>query len=249
MCFVDSFGFNVLINSDLYVSGILIEIKERVKANNIIHNQIKFNKMKNVQTFTLVLVLLFISTLSSKATNKSGTGVSSDAKFAYSLRTAKGTDKFILAFDNFTQDKVKIKIFDSENHLVFSEVQTETESARKSYDLSELTAGKYSVKIESGVYSFTEQIEIGKNAHKLDFDIIITPDIYHEQKLRVGFANAKADVKVEIQDETGTIVHSEIFTEVDNATQLFNMEFLQPGIYSITVSSNGKSMVEAFVVQ
>lgn len=204
--------------------------------------------MKSLQLFTLITLLSISHFIATAGNNTGTTRLSADAKFAYSLRTDKSSDKLILAFENQSQHIVRIKIHDLESRLVFSEVQKATPSLRKQYDLSKLTQGTYNITIESGPYVFKEQIEIGHKRKALDFDIVIAPDPHNQHKLRVGFANAKADVIVEISDENGHPVHQERFFEVENATQLLNMEFLTPGVYSIKVTSNGRSQVDVYVV-
>lgn len=205
--------------------------------------------MKNSQIFITLIALLLFGSINIKANVKSGNGISADAKFAYSLRPIKGSDKFVLAFNNLTRNKVSIRIYDESDKLVFSEKQSETQELRKSYDLSNLTNGTYTVKIASGEYQFTEEIEIGKYWDELDFDTVIVPDHEYKNKLRVGFANAKGEVSIEIEDEQGNTVHFETFKDAQNANQLFNMEFLLPGIYQVTVTCGEEKVTEAYIVE
>ncbi|MGB0521336.1 MAG: T9SS type A sorting domain-containing protein [Flammeovirgaceae bacterium] len=204
--------------------------------------------MRKQLTFIFALTLLLGNLLQANAHYKTGKGVSADAKFAYSLRAEKGSEKFVLSFDNLTNHAVKIKIYNVDHQLVFSETQKHTQAMRKRYDLSNLAIGTYTVKVESGSYEFSETIEIGQATKTEGFDVVIVPDAHHDRKLRVGFAHATADVTVEIEDDLGNLVHSEVFREVENANQLFNMEFLTPGTYVVTVSSNGQKVIETFEV-
>ena len=203
--------------------------------------------MKTQQILSIVFALLFVTTISVRANVKGGSGISSDAKFAYSLRAVKGTNKFVLSFDNLSKEKVSIKIYDAANTLVFSETQHDVEESRERYDLSALGEGSYTVKIESGDYSFTEEIRIGQ-ANDMSFESTIAPDSNDTQKLRVGFANAKGSVRVVIKDASGNVVHSETFNH-ENGNQLFNMEELSAGVYSITVENSNSSHTDTYEVK
>ena len=205
--------------------------------------------MKTQRILAVVFALVFAATMNVRANVKGGSGISSDSKFAYSLHSVKGSDKIVLSFDNLAKEKVSIKIYDKNQELVFSERQYDAKEMRKLYDLSGLAKGVYTVTIESGSNTFSEEIEIGKDWNELDFETVIAPDATNAHKLRVGFANAKTDVTVEIKDAAGNLIHSETFTDAQNANQLFNMDGLTSGVYSITVSANGNSQTENYIVK
>ena len=158
------------------------------------------------------------------------------------------TDKFVLSFDNLLREKVSIKIYNAANKLVFQEVQYNSGELRKKYDLSSLKDGFYTMKIESEKFSFTEEFEIGKDWNTSSFEATIAPDALNGNKLRVGFANAKSDVTVEITDVAGNIIHSETFSN-QFGNQLFNMNDLRPGQYTVTVYSDGNSFTDTYIVE
>lgn len=203
--------------------------------------------MKNQRILAAVFVLVTMFSFSAMANLKGG-GKSADAKFAYSLRAEQNTDKVVLSFDNFLKQNVTIKIYDAANTLVFKEVQYGTEALRKRYDLSELKDGTYTIKIESEKFTFKEDVVVGKNWNTSNFEAVIAPDPYSSDKLRIGFANAKSDVIVEIADAYGNVVHSEVF---DNqfSSQLFNMKNLRPGEYTISVSSGSQTITETYIAE
>ena len=204
--------------------------------------------MKTQRILAAVFVLATLFTFQTMANVKGGGGKSADAKFAYSLRPVQNTDKIVLSFDNLMKEKVTIKIYDAANQLVFKEVQQATGTLRQSYDLSNLKDGNYTVKIESAKFSFTEEIEIGKDWNDLDFEAVIAADPNNSNKLRIGFANASTDVKVEIKDAAGNTVHSETFKN-QYGNEIFDMEDLQSGEYTITVYSDGNSFSETYIVE
>lgn len=202
--------------------------------------------MKNQRILALVFVLALATSFTTNVFAKGG-GVSADAKFAYSLRTEKGTDKIVLSFDNLSKRKVNIKIYDEENKLVLKETQNDVKEMRKRYDLSKLAKGTYTVKIESESFAFSEEIEIGKAMNELDFETVIAPEA-DGNKVRVGFANAVGQVVVAIQNEAGKVVHTE-YLDAQTANYLFNMDKLSSGTYTVAVTNNGNTYTENYTVK
>lgn len=195
--------------------------------------------------FSLVVATLFYTNVQASR----GSGASADAKFAYSLRTEKGTNKIVLSFDNLTKQKVSIKIYDQANQLVLRETQYDTQELRKRYDLSQLGEGTYTIKIESGSDTFTEEIEVGQTVNALDFETVIAPDALQANKLRIGFANAQATVNVVITDALGNEVYTESYSGEENGNYLFNMDKLTKGVYTVVVTSHDKTFTNQYVVK
>lgn len=204
--------------------------------------------MKTQRILAATFVMIFMVSFQSIANAIGGGGKSADAKFAYSLRSVKNTDKIVLSFDNLSKQKVTISIYDAANKLVFKETQYSTPTLRKGYDLSSLEDGKYTVKIESDNFSFKEEVEIGKDWNDLAFDAVIAPDPVSSNKLRIGFANAKGDVTVEIKDIRGNIVHTAEFSS-QYGNELFNMKKLNRGEYTVTVYSGDQVFSDTYIVE
>lgn len=204
--------------------------------------------MKTQRILATVFVLATLFSFQAMANVKGGGGKSADAKFAYSLRPVQNTDKIVLSFDNLMREKVTIKIYDAANQLVFKEVQQATATLRQTYDLSSLKDGNYTMKIESEKFSFTEEIEIGKNWNTLAFEATIAADSNDSNKLRIGFANAKDKVKVEIKNAAGNTVHTARYND-QYGNEIFNLNHLKAGEYTVTVYSNGDSFSETYIVE
>lgn len=204
--------------------------------------------MKTQRILATVFVLATLFTFQAMAHVKGGGGKSPDAKFAYSLRPVQNTDKVVLYFENTTKERVTIKLYDADNQLVFKDVQKGTAELRKSYDLSNLENGSYTLTIESESFSFTENVEVGNAWNSSDFESTIAADANDNNKLRIGFANALSDVTVHIQDANGRTIHTEKFSS-QYGNELFNMKDLPAGEYTITVASHDIDFSETYIVK
>lgn len=201
--------------------------------------------MKTQRILALAFALFMAFSFNTATHAKGGSGISSDAKFAYSVRAEKGSNKIVLSFDNANNKKVAIKIYNEAKQLVLKETQHTETALRKRYDLSNVGKGTYTVKIETGTEVFTEKIEIGTTTD-LAFESVIAN---HQDKLRVGFANAKGDVVVVITDAAGRVVYNETLAAASHANYAFNLEKLQQGTYQIAVSNQDTTFTENYTVK
>jgi len=189
------------------------------------------------------VALLFVCLFSIQSAI-AGVGVDPATKFAYNVRVLKGTQKVKLAFQNEAKQKVVIKIYDETHNLVFSEIQKDTEKMSKSYDLSALGNGNYTIKIESGDFIVEEKLVVNnkrEEVESLPVEVVVAPYQFKENSFVLSYSNAgEKTVYLTIKDDvTGNKVYSTALNGFHNYNQLFVLNQLPKGKYTVVASTGG----------
>lgn len=198
--------------------------------------------MRTLRVVLTVLILFVIW-----GTALAGGGVDPTTKFAYHIQAIKGTDKFRLAFENESKQKVSIRIMNEAGDIVFSEIQKEANKMNKTYDLSSLGKGKYLVKIRSGKFQVEEELMIGK-IEEVAFIGKITNYSQKKNTFRVAFKASDEEVKLKITDQTGNVVYERSITGYHNYHALYNVNDLSVGNYKITLSTQDQTIKQTYTV-
>jgi len=204
---------------------------------------INFLEMKTLKVVFTVLALF----MASKAALAGG-GVDPTTKFAYQVHAIKGTEKFRLAFENKSKQRVSIKILDANGSLVFSEIQRDASKMNKNYDLSQIGKGKYVVVIRSGKFEVKEELTIG-DVEVPNFEAVIAAYAAKKNTVRVLFKNPSNEVYMIVRDRAGNLVYENTIEGYQNYHALYNLNELAKGDYSITLRSNNQSITKDYEVK
>lgn len=112
--------------------------------------------MKTTFKFIALSLILSMSTvaLAGKADKNA---VSAELK----VRIASLDDaKVLVRFTKLEDELVKVKIFDANGTMVYSDKLTSGATYAKSFNMSALPAGKYTYKVSNSVYGVTKVIDI-----------------------------------------------------------------------------------------
>lgn len=112
--------------------------------------------MKTIFKTVALLALMVMSNSSFALGGKSEKAVSSELDVQ--IRPLEGGTTLV-KFNKIEGEMVRVKIFDSNGILVYSEKDTTSSSFAKKYNLSALPSGKYIYTVANNVYSVRKVIE------------------------------------------------------------------------------------------
>ncbi len=205
--------------------------------------------MKNLrQTFATTLMMASLLFVASFASASNGTPASSEKSvkaaedFAYSLYPIINTNKIRFCFQQKTAEKVYVKIYDEAGTKVYTDMQ-EAQFARLNYDLSNVGEGTYQVRIKSGDFQATEMVKVGVNTNR-NFSAYLSPAPVND-KIRIAFQHAGQPVSISLTNNKGKVLYQKYLSRTEFST-LFNISQLQPGDYTIRISSAGKVTTQTY---
>ncbi len=138
---------------------------------------------------------------------------------------------------------IKVKIFNSNNEEIFSEVIKKSSGFARPYNFDNLPEGVYTIRIDNGSNWLTETIDyrpsqIDKNAH-----VVSLKDGKYLLSL-VGQNESPEKFEVDIFNDKGERLHSETISVSGNFAQLFNLKDMNgPFSFEITGKNGGSKTV------
>ncbi len=153
--------------------------------------------------------------------------------------------KFVLNFENEKQEKVKVKIYDSNSRLIFSEVLGKESQIQRIYDMTAVGEGTYTVSIEGEFYKETKTVTINGKL-KNNFIAAFSPVVINN-KVFASIEDNKGVVKLMLTDNNGNVLYEETVSE-QNMERSFNLEKLARGTYFLQVVGQDKVSYETYQV-
>ncbi|PIY08276.1 MAG: hypothetical protein COZ18_13115 [Flexibacter sp. CG_4_10_14_3_um_filter_32_15] len=153
--------------------------------------------------------------------------------------------KFVLTFDNEKQEKLKVKIYDADFKLVFSEALGKNAQIQRIYDMTAIGEGTYTVLIKGETYNEKRTVTV-KGALKNNFIATFSPEATNK-KVFASVENNKGTVKLTLTDLEGNILYEETISE-ENQERTLNLEKLEKGTYFLQIIGQDKSSYETYYI-
>ncbi len=155
------------------------------------------------------------------------------------------SNKFILKFDNEKQEKLNIKIYNTNLELVYSEALGKKAQIQRIYDMNAIGEGTYTVIVEGETYNEKRTVVL-KNALKNDFIATFSPKATNN-KVFASVENNKGTVKLTLTDLEGNILYEETINEESKA-RTFDLKDLTQGTYFLQVVGQDKTSYETYYI-
>ena len=164
----------------------------------------------------------------------------------YSVTIAKALEakKLVVNLSDMQASNVKCTIANEEGRIVYSgKINMDTDVTNKQYDLSLLESGTYTMTIDDLMKVERLSFVITQNEVRFDeaeSEIIFKPTVWVNPNKTVDF-NLLAfgeRVTVEIKNDF-EVIHTEVIKEETSVNRVFNLENLDEGEYTMTISFNG----------
>jgi Domain of unknown function (DUF3244) len=198
--------------------------------------------------YALAVLVLTFATQSVFASNgENDQKIKASEKFAYSLYATQKGLHLRLNFDNEEGQKVKVRLFDPQGHLIHQESLT-NKHLRRDYNLEDAGKGHYKVQIITEDETFDKELNVGIKTNSQAFQAYMSPELADGQ-VRLSFQNASEAVYIRILDAEGSILYSEVAESNDGYARKFDLSHLQKGTYSLELSCGEKTIEHVYTVK
>jgi hypothetical protein len=153
--------------------------------------------------------------------------------------------KFLLKFENEKQEKLKVKIYNADLKLVFSEALGSQTQIQRIYDMSAVGEGTYTVFIEGETYNEKRTVTV-KKALKNNFVANFSPEATNK-KVFASIENNKGTVKLTLTDLDGHILYEETINQ-ESKERTLNLEDLKAGTYFLQIIGQDKTSYETYYI-
>ena len=144
-----------------------------------------------------------------------------------------------------------VLLVDKKDNVVWKESISAENRGGKIFNLENLPAGKYSIKIDLGNREIFQPIEIAENnvvIYEYQKKVFFTPAIVlNENKLKLTYYNRQlADIDVSIVDRFGEVVYAEEHKGVLQLQKAYELKFFEEGEYTMVVKTPEKAYYQSF---
>lgn len=201
---------------------------------------------KNLTAFVLIMVLAGISSAFAADGDKKTPKVTAKEKIGYSLYAVQNTMIFRFAFENESDENVKVSVYDEAGREVRSDVYR-NESGRIAYDLSAVGQGVYTVKIKAGDFVSERKLGLGVKEAAGNFAAYVSPGLKDGHAV-LACENGKGGIYISLTDSEGAILYSEHTSNTEIARKL-DLNQLEAGTYNLQLTSGEKTVERIYVVK
>lgn len=194
------------------------------------------NSLKSIFALVFTIIISFASFNSAFA---------DEGNIIAIVEALPNSTKFILKFENEKQEKLKVKIYNSDLKLVFSEVLGKEAQIQRIYDMTAIGEGTYTVLVEGETYKETRQVTI-KNALQNDFIATFSPKPTNK-RVFASIDNNKGTVQLTLTDLDGRILYEETINE-ESKERTLNFKNLDKGTYFLQVIGQDKTAYETYYI-
>jgi hypothetical protein len=131
---------------------------------------------------------------------------------------------------------VRVSILDSKSHQVFSEIFKHTNGFNRPYNMKDLPAGEYVVKVEDASGVSTQRIVISEKNSKA---IKVAKLFSEEGKLLFTIGRYAKAFDLKIVDNTGETIYSEARKLKDDYAQVYDISRIKGEVTVIVKDCNG----------
>ena len=191
---------------------------------------------RSVFTFVFALVISFTSFTSAFA---------DENNMIATVEALPNSNKFVLKFENEKQEQLKVKIYNSDLQLVFSEAVGKEAQIQRIYDVTAIGEGTYTVVIEGETYKETRIVTVEnelKNNFIANFSSKVT-----DNKVFASVKSNKGTITLMFTDSEGNILYKETISE-ESKQRVLNLENLDRGTYFLQVVGQDKADYKTYYI-
>ncbi len=194
------------------------------------------NSLKSIFALVFAITLSFTSFTSAFA---------DEDNMIATVEALPNSTKFLLKFENEKQEKLKVKIYNSDLKLVFSEVIGKQAQIQRIYDMSAIGEGTYTILIEGETYKEKRTVTV-QTTLKNNFIATFSPEATNK-KVFASVENNKGTVKLTLTDEEGNILYEETINE-ESKERVLNLQDLERGTYFLQIIGQDKTSYETYYI-
>ncbi|WP_291727791.1 T9SS type A sorting domain-containing protein [Bernardetia sp.] len=194
------------------------------------------NILKSAFVFVFAITLSFTNSFASPADEDDMIAI---------VEALPNSNKFLLKFENEKEEKVKIKIYNSDLQLVHSEALGKKAQIQRLYDMSALGEGTYTVVLEGETYKEKRTVTL-VNPLENNFIATFSPKATHK-KVFASVENNKGTVKLTLTDINGNILYEESIVD-EKKERTLNLENLERGTYFLQIIGKNKTEYETYYI-
>lgn len=208
----------------------------------------------NFAVLMLLVAVLFSNTIfaSNDPTSEEDDAVkiTESEKFTYNVYAYKSALKFKVAFKNATEDLIRIQVLDQKGNVVHKDVLKNKEQLNRDYNMEQVGAGIYTVKIKMGDLETENQVALGVSDKSIDktFQAYVSP-IIKDNAVRVFYKNGNQGVNISFTDAEGNTIYQESTSDNDMYAKKYNISKLKTGVYVLTLTSGDRTIEKIYNVQ
>lgn len=199
--------------------------------------------MRRVKNLTMAVLVTVISAGWASAQGVSTSEMESSIKIPENVQVVPELDsRYKLVYPIKKTEQVRIRIYDSENHLLLSEKVENHVGFMKSYDFSNLSDGIYTINIQSpsGIVSKEVYYRYLKN----DIDFYVEKDPYNKAFRLVVKGVKKDPVYVDIMDEESEKIFEDTIDVGKSFSRTYRFKGKMPENIFFRVSSADRSVTK-----
>lgn len=151
----------------------------------------------------------------------------------------KADSKFELIYVSSEEGDVSVTIYDNDGKNISSSTVKDATKFRRTYDFSQLEAGKYSVVVRNEEGIAREEIAHKLTTQKLQTFVAKLPDS-KAFKVHVGDFDSKRPVNVKIYNSQNKVIHREAISNTQAFSKVFNLDKVESGDYTVLIENNGE---------
>ena len=194
------------------------------------------NSLKSIFVFVFAITLSFSTAFASPA--------GEDDMIAI-VEALPNTNKFLLKFENEKEERLKVKIYNSDLKLVHTEALGREATIQRLYDMSAIGEGTYTVIVEGETYKEKRTVTLTTTL-KNNFVATFSPKATNK-KVFASIENNKGTVKLTLTDAEGHILYEEAIND-ENKERIINLEKLKRGTYFLQVIGTDKAEYETYYI-
>lgn len=191
---------------------------------------------KSVFTLVFALVISFTSFTSALA---------DESSMIATVEALPNSSKFILKFENEKQEKLKVKIYNSNLQLVFSETVGQQAQIQRIYDVTAIGEGTYTVLVEGETYKETRIVTV-ENALRNNFVSSFSPKVT-DNKVVASVKNNKGTITLKLTDSENQVLYQETINE-ESKQRVLSLEKLDRGVYFLQIIGQDKADYETYYI-
>ncbi|WP_375562212.1 T9SS type A sorting domain-containing protein [Bernardetia sp. OM2101] len=194
------------------------------------------NSLKSIFALVFAITLSFTSFTSAFA---------DEDNMIATVEALPNSTKFLLKFENEKQENLKVKIYNSDLKLVFSEALGSQALIQRIYDMTAIGEGTYTILIKGETYNEKRTVNV-KGALKNNFIATFSPEATNK-KVFASVENNLGTVKLTLTDIDGNILYEETINE-ESKERVLNLKDLDRGTYFLQIIGQDKTSYETYYI-
>ena len=190
----------------------------------------------------IIIALLLAAFSTATLANNPARSEKKDKSTKLSVISKKDPTKFDLIYVSEVEGPVTVRIFNEEGDLVGFDQIKKRKSFIKTYNLQNLEAGKYIMKVENSE-GVTEQ-EILYNPYKKSLNMLLTTKEFDKVKVTVIGHNNSRPVTLKIYDKEGQLLNSEVLEVQRGFSRTYDLSMINSNSIVVTATNGLESITK-----